>query len=119
MDPHGVAIFRVLQRQAGIAHDAGQQVIEIMRQAARQYSQALEFLGLAELFLHPLLLADIAANLRYAYYPAPFIVDRRDGERDRNRMAALAQADGFEMSDPAAAANPFGNAGLFRHPVRR
>ena len=44
---------QVHQREARVAQDRRQQVVEVVRDAARHQAQALELLGLADPFLQP------------------------------------------------------------------
>jgi hypothetical protein len=49
--------------QVGVAEDAGQQVVEVVRDAAGEQAQALELLRLAQLLFHRRLLGLVAAAL--------------------------------------------------------
>jgi hypothetical protein len=48
---------------------------------------------------------DVTGDFRRADHPARIIVNRRDGQRDRNQRPVLALADGVEVRDPFARSN--------------
>ena len=62
--------FDHLQHQAGVAQDAGQQVVEIVRDAAGQQSEALQLLRVPQLLFQ---VAALGPNRGFAQLPA----DRR------------------------------------------
>ena len=49
-----------LEQERGVAGDAGEQVVEVVRDAAREPAEALELLRVQELHLEPLPLGDVA-----------------------------------------------------------
>src|SRR5437016_14657370 len=59
----GVREIKFTQHHGTVAVDHGQKVVEVVRDSARQLSNALHLLGLAQLRLQALLLGDIAGNL--------------------------------------------------------
>ena len=59
---------KIADRHAGIAEDAGEQIIEIVRHPARQPPHALELLRLPELLLQPLPLRDVADQVNRALH---------------------------------------------------
>ncbi len=54
----------VIQRQAGVAQDAGEQIIEIVGHAAGQHAQALQLLGLAKLLFDAAALGDVCVDFQ-------------------------------------------------------
>ena len=57
----GAADFHAVQGDVTVADDCGQDVIEVMRDAASELPKCLDFLRLAKLFLELPLFSDIAA----------------------------------------------------------
>ena len=55
-----------LQREAGVAHNADQEVIEIVRDASGEDAQAFEFRRFADLVVQPLAEGEIGDERRYA-----------------------------------------------------
>ena len=53
-------VVRPLEKKRGVAGDAGEQVVEVVGDAPRKPSQALELLGVQQLHLEPLPLGDVA-----------------------------------------------------------
>ena len=54
----------IIQRQAGIAQNAGQQIVKVVRHAARQHAQALQLLRVAKLFFNPAALGDVGIDFQ-------------------------------------------------------
>src|SRR5215210_5202192 len=96
--------------QTCVSHDAGQEIIEVVRDAAREYPDALQLLGLPERLLllaqrlfRPLLLADIADDEHRTDYRI-IRPDRCGGAGNRHDPAILVDemiilaAEGFLTS---------------------
>ena len=62
--PHRTLGGKIVQHDAGVAHDAGKQVVEVVRDAARQHAQALQLLGLLQPVIKPPSLGNIAPENR-------------------------------------------------------
>ncbi len=52
----------VIQRQAGVAEDAREQIIEIVGHAAGQYAEALQLRGVAKLLFDAAALGDVGVD---------------------------------------------------------
>ncbi len=114
-----VGFGKVVHRQAGVAHDGRQQVVEIVRQTARQHAQTLQFLRLAHLLLEFRALRSVASDVRSSHHIAVRVVNGRDCQGDVNLPAVLAQAEGFEGFYPPTVADALDNTGLLMDSVGR
>src|SRR6516165_1068218 len=64
-------------------------------------------------------LGKIPRDFRCTYDSAFYILDRRDGERNRNKAAVLAPTNGFIVFDALSAPNSLKNYAFFTLPVWR
>src|SRR6516162_2541958 len=72
-----------------------------------------------DLLLVSLLLGDIPRDLRCADNPAVDILDRRNGQRDRDKAPILALANGLEMVDVLPSPDAVQNVAFFIAPILR
>ena len=74
---------------------------------------------LVQRLLRPLAVGDVARDLRGPDDPARRRADRRNAERNFDRSAVLVEAQGLEMFDLLAPADPIEDGAELRAPVRR
>jgi hypothetical protein len=75
MLPHPVPLLDLANKQVAISKDRGQDVIEIMRDAACEPAHGFHLLRLQQLLLEPLSFGDIAGNRRYARHRSTLATD--------------------------------------------
>ena len=92
-----IALRDLVEHQRAVAEDGGQQIVEIVRDAAGELPDRLHLLRLAQLLLEPPALGDVA---------------RVDHDRRDRRLAEAIDADAFH-DPPAAVGMP--EANLLRH----
>jgi hypothetical protein len=95
----GVAAHALLQ-QLQIAHDDGEQVVEIVRDAAGELAHGLHLLRLAELLLHRPTLSDVFLDGDEVGDFVP-LLDRRDRGELAEQLAVLPLID--KLAAPHAA----------------
>ena len=76
------------RQQRCVAVDDGEDVVEIVRDAAGELADGLHFLRLAQLFLQPPLRRDIAEQTQHEQRP-PVDFDKRMGDLQRHRLAVV------------------------------
>ena len=91
--------WQLIQHQGRVAQDACEQVIEIVRNAARERADALELLRPEQARLHPLPFADVSRDHRATHHSARCIPHGRNGQRDVESAAVLPRVDSLEALD--------------------
>src|SRR5205823_13983572 len=93
-------------------------VFAIVRHAVRHHAQALQLLRVQKLAFQYLALGDVARHVRRTTDYAIAVANRRDGKRDIDFAAVLANAHGLEVLHAFAALQLFQDGGLLVGTVR-
>ncbi len=115
----GVLVGKAAHGEARIAHDASEEVVEVVCEPAGEDAEALQLLGLPQVILEKSPLSDVASDLREAYHAAGGVADGRNRERNMDLPSVLVEPHGFQLFDGAAAADPLHNIDLFILAIRR
>ena len=96
-----VAGGQVAQQQLCVAENGGQQVVEVVGDAARQLAHGFHLLRLAELLLEVALIADVALGAPHAYQ-MPVLLEADDIIQENARPAVPRPLSGFGIGQPIA-----------------
>ena len=88
--------------QLAVAEDHGEQVVEVVRDAAGQLPDRFHLLRLPQLRFERPLQGDVALHHRGAHQPALAIANGRGGELDGHDLAVLPHAGGLVVVDRLA-----------------
>ncbi len=107
----GVAVDRVLRPQPrqdhlGAPRDDGEQVVEVVRDAAREPADRLHLLGLAELLLELAPLRDVLEQAERADRGAARVAQHRDRRADLDAPAVPAQEAALVVAQEAVLIEP-------------
>jgi hypothetical protein len=98
--------LKLVMQEIGVAEDDGQEVIEVVRDAARQTAERLHFLGVQVVLLETFGIGEIVSDDDGADELAFPIAQRRRGQADVDAPAILMDQRGFGDGDLLAPAEP-------------
>ncbi len=114
-----VILGQRLRQELGVSVDGGQQVVEVVGDPARQPTDRLHLLGLAELDLELLVPGDVACERRGAVDPAGLVAGRSHGQCDLEGPAGARPAACLQLTQlPPRADGPQDTSHLAREVFR-